>query len=123
MTKVNYDIELAKIDDRIIQLKKEIEMGEALNRLHENADFINVIVDGYFTDEEERITGLLFNPTTLKREQIENVMDKATAIRNYKLYFQTTLINASMAPEQIDDEESYRKKLTAQGYDVGGEDE
>jgi len=117
MTKIDYDIELKKIDDRIIQLNKEIKLGADIEALHEDEKFINVIIEEYFEQEEERITGLLFNPTTLKREQIENVMDKATGIRNFKLFFKTLLINASMAPEQIVDEENYRKELVDRGVD------
>ncbi len=115
MSEDNLKEELGKIDEQIVKLKKDIEIGEALNRLHENEDFKLVILEAYFEDEEKRISGLLFNPTTLKREQIENLMDKATAIRNYKFFFQTLLINANMAPDQLADEERYRKDVTAEG--------
>ena len=117
MTKVNFDLELQKIDDRIAELKQDVELGKALEELHEDERFKLVILDGYFDKEEKRIAGLLFNPTSLKRDQIENMMDKATAIRNYKQYFQTLLINANMAPDQIAEEEEYRKEVTARGYD------
>ena len=119
MTKANYDEELQKIENRIAELKKDVELGEALNALHvDNDNFKKVILEGYFEKEEERLTGLLFNPTKLKRDQMENVMDKATGIRSFKLYFQTLLINASMAPEQIEEEENYRTQLIDKGFEV-----
>jgi hypothetical protein len=110
----NVKKKLAEIDERIIKLQEEKELGEALERLHENEDFIKVILHGYFETEAKRIFELLTIPTKLKRDQLENLMDKMTAIRNYKQYFQTVLINAQMAPDQIQDEENYRKELTAE---------
>jgi len=117
MTKVNYDEELKKIDDRIIQLENEVKMGKALDELHEDPRFILIMQEGYFDAEEKRIAELLFNPTALKREQLENLMDKTTAIRNTKQYYNTIQINANMAPDQIKDEETYRKELVDRGVD------
>ena len=122
-TNSNFKEQLAEIDERIIKLKKDIAIGKALEALHENEDFKLVIMEGYFVEEEKRLSGLLFNPTSLKRDQLENIMDKTTAIRNYKQYFQTVLINASMAPEQIEDEENFRKEITAEASIVDVEAE
>ena len=105
--------ELKQIDKRIEELKENIALGEALERLHENEDFKKVILDGYFEKESKRIFGLLTTPTHLKRDIIENLNDKLGAIRIVKQYFGTVLINAQMAPEQIEEEEEYRKEVTA----------
>ena len=117
MSKDTLKKELADIDARIELLKENIETGKSLEALHENPDFIRVIMNGYFDKEEKRIAGLLFNPTSLKRDQLENVMDKASAIRNYKQYFATVLIDANMAPSQIEEEELYRKEVTSRPQD------
>jgi len=109
----NLKEQLKEIDETIVKLQKDIKIGEALEALHTNEDFILVFLEGYFDAEEKRISGLLFNPTSLKRDQIENIMDKAAAIRNTKQYIATLLINANMAPEQIDENEAYRKQVTA----------
>ncbi len=123
MTKATFNETLQEIDDRITDLKNEVELGAALERLHNSDDFKKVLLEAYFEEEEKRLSGLLFNPTKLKRDQIENIMDKATTIRNFKQFFQTMLINAQMAPEQIQDEEGYRKEVTAQGFDVEATDD
>lgn len=112
MSKDNLKKELAQIDERIESLQKDIQLGKDLEALHENEQFKNVILDSYFEDEAKRIFGLLTNPTPLKREQIENLNDKLATIRVFKEYFQTLLINANMAPEQIEEEEEFRKKIT-----------
>lgn len=107
--------QLAEIDDRIEVLKKQIEFKDALERLHENEDFKLVFLEGYFEAEAERVFTLLTEPTNLKRDQIQNVNDQLGAIRLTKKFIQTRLIDAAMAPEQIDDESKYRKEVTA-GY-------
>jgi hypothetical protein len=114
MSKDNLKEELTNIDEQIAKLKNEIAMGEALDSLHEDERFKLIMTEGYFDEEEKRISGLLFNPTALKREQLENLMDKTTAIRNTKQYYNTIQINANMAPAQIEEEEAYRKRLTSE---------
>jgi hypothetical protein len=113
MAETNLKTELADIDSRIATLRKNIELGEALQKLHENEDFKNVILEGYMDDEAERIFKVLVDPShNLKRDIMENLMDKLMAIRSIKQYFGTILINAAMAPEEIKNEEEYRKETT-----------
>ena len=50
-------------------------------------------------------------------------MDKMSAIRNYKHYFKTILIDAAMAPEQIEEEELYRQSITAENSLIEGNKE
>jgi hypothetical protein len=115
MAETNLKTELADIDSRIATLRKNIELGEALQKLHENEDFKNVILEGYMDDEAERIFKVLVDPShNLKRDIMENLMDKLMAIRSIKQYFGTILINAAMAPEEIANEEKYRKEVTEQ---------
>jgi hypothetical protein len=110
--------ELAEIDKRIEEYKNDVETGKALERLHENEDFKNVIIGAYFDDEAKRVFELLTEPTNLKREQLENIEDKLKAIRVFKLFFKTLLINANIAPDQIDELEEYRKEVTSRPIDV-----
>jgi len=105
--------ELAAIDERIDELKKQIEMHKALERLHENEDFKMVVMDGYFEKESKRIYDMLTIPSNLKREQLDNLMDMMTSIRNFKGYFKTLILNAAMAPEELESEYEYRKQITA----------
>ena len=105
--------ELAEIDGRIEELKEKIELGKALEELHEDERFKKVVLEGYFDEEAKRLFGLLTTPTSLKRDQLENVMDKLSAIRNFKGYFKEILLQAGMAPSQIEEEEAYRQQVTA----------
>ena len=113
---------LKDIDDRIEYLNGQIELGKSLERLHENEDFKLVILEAYFETESKRLFELLIEPTTLTREQLDNVMDMTSALRNFKKFFKTVLINAHMAPDQIAEEEEYRKEVTAENS-VSSKDE
>lgn len=105
--------ELAKIDERIESLEKNIQLHKDLEELHSDERFERVMTEAYFDKEAERIFGLLTTPTTLTRDQIDNLNDKMAAIRNVKSFFKTIIINATMAPDQIEEEKAYRKELNA----------
>ena len=107
----NLKEDLEAIDKRIEELKEEIALAEALERLHENEDFKKVILDAYFEKEAKRLFELLTEPTSLKREQLENITDMLATIRYFKGYFKTILINAHMAPDQIQENDDYRVEL------------
>ncbi len=115
-TNLNDDFKeaLTEIDERIKESKMKIELGEALNKLHETPEFVDVVLNSYFEQEAQRIFGVLVEPNHLKRDVMENLMDKLTAIRNMRQFFVTTLINAETAKESIIEEERYRKEFTAQ---------
>ena len=103
---------LEEVDARIDELKGHVEMAEAVKRLEENEDFQKVIIGGYLDNEAHRLFGVLVEPSTLKRDVMENIVDKLSSIRNLKQYFGTIGQNAHMAPEQIEEEQAYRKGVT-----------
>jgi sulfur transfer protein SufE len=103
---------LEQIDNRIDELKNAIELGKDLESLHEDERFKRVILSGYLEDEAQRLFGVLVTPSTLKRDVVQNIQDKLSAIRNLKQFFGVILQNAHMAPMQIEEEEDYRKEVT-----------
>jgi hemerythrin superfamily protein len=103
---------LRKSDERIAELEKMKELGEALERLHENEDFQKVILDGYFEKEAKRLFDILVHPDMFKRDIMQNIQDKLTSIRSLKQFFGTTLQNAHMAPMQIEEEENYKRDIS-----------
>jgi sulfur transfer protein SufE len=109
----NLKKDLEQIDQRIDELKAGIELGKALEGLHEDERFKKVILDGYLEDEAKRLFGVLVTPSTLKRDVVQNIQDKLSAIRNLKQFFGVIMQNAHMAPMQIEEEEAYRKEVTA----------
>lgn len=106
-------LELAAIDDRIGVLKENLKLAEDLEWLHNTEQFQNVILGAYLEKESERIYGVLIDPThRLKRDVMENLMDKLTSVRSIKQFFGTLMTNASMASEQIEEEEAHRLTVT-----------
>ena len=108
----NLTKQLNQVDDRLEALKLNIEKAEAVRRLEENEDFQMIILDGYLGDEAKRLFEVLVEPSTLKRDVMENIHDKLNSIRNLKQYFGVLGQNAEMAPDQIAEEETYRKQVT-----------
>ena len=106
--------ELADIDARIASLKDDIQKAEDLESLHSDEKFQNVIIKGYLDAEAKRIFGVLTDSTHhLKRDVMENLMDKLTSTRNIQQYFGTIMQNAAMATTQIEEEELYRTEVTS----------
>ena len=113
MEETTLENELNAIDTRIETLKENIELGKYLEELHEDKRFQKIILNGYLDKEANRIFGVLVDPShQLKRDVMENLVDKLSSIRNLKQYFGTVLINANMAIGQIEEEEEYRKEAT-----------
>ena len=108
----NLTKQLTLVDERIDALKLNIEKAEAVERLEKNEDFQMIILDGYLDAEAKRLFEVLVEPSTLKRDVMENIHDKLNSIRNLKQYFGVLGQNATMAPDSINEEETYRKQVT-----------
>lgn len=104
---------LAEIDNAIEGFKKQIEVGEAIKRLEANPDYELVVSSGYFQEEAERITGLIVGDDPLRRESMENIVEAALAIRNFKQYLKYKKMDAVQAPGQIEENMQFRRHVTA----------
>lgn len=105
--------ELAEIDKSILEQKSKIEFAEAIKRLKLNPDYQLVIEQGYFEKEGERLTKNLLEPTYLKRDQIENIIDMTNAIRHAKTFLIFKEGDALGADQNIEELEDYRTSLNS----------
>lgn len=121
MTEQEQKAELAIIDGRIAELQAQIDLGSAIERLHENEDFKAVFETAYFTAEADRLFNLLTNPSFFKRDQMQNTMDRLGAIRSVKEFFMVKLQEAQAAPDQIDTENEYRSQITGTETSIDAE--
>jgi len=112
--------EIKHVEAKIKEVKDEISFAEKIEALHDNEVFQDVIIEGYFEKEAQRVFGLLVTPTTLKRDAIENTMDKLSSIRNLKSFFAMHLRNLQSNQEVLDDLETYLANLRNSN---GGSDE
>ena len=69
-------------------LDHAIEMGEALNRLQRNKDFVKVITDGYLRDKVLASFSLLAVPQIKSQGQRPDIMEDLVAASNLKYFFQ-----------------------------------
>jgi len=104
---------LAEIDASIEDIKSKIEFAEAIKRLQSNPDYIKVVEEGYLVGEGERISKCLLEPTYLKRDQIENMMDMMSAIRNLKTFIMFREADAANGQEEIEDLNDLRTSVNA----------
>lgn len=77
---------LKSIDESIAFYKEQVELSESIKRLKQNPDYIKVYEQAYFKDEGERISNVILEPNTLKRDQLENMLDMMSSIRNVKTF-------------------------------------
>ena len=106
--------ELAEIDKSILEQKSKIEFAEAIKRLKLNPDYQLVIEQGYFEKEGERLTKNLLEPTYLKRDQIENIIDMTNAIRHAKTFLIFKESDALGADQNIEELEDYRTSINSE---------
>ena len=104
---------LAEIDASIEDIKSKIEFAEAIKRLQSNPDYIKVIEEGYLVGEGERISKCLLEPTYLKRDQIENMMEMMSAIRIFKTFIMFRENDAANGQEQIEELNDFRTSMNA----------
>jgi len=110
---------LAEIDSTINELHEQIAFGEAIKRLEANPDFQKVVSIGYLDSEANRITGLIVGEDPLRRETMENIIEAGLSIRNFKQYMKYKKMDAQHAPQQIEENLSFRKQVTAEYAQYG----
>ena len=104
---------LAEIDAAIEDIKSKIEFAEAIKRLQSNPDYIKVVEEGYLVGEGERISKCLLEPTYLKRDQIENMIEMMSAIRIFKTFIMFRENDAANGQEQIEELNDFRTSVNA----------
>lgn len=110
---------LAEVDAAQAEFEKQILVGEAIKRLESNEDYKLVVAEGYLEAEATRLTGLLVGDDPLRRESMENIIEAALAIRNFKQYIRYKKLDAVQAVKNIEENEKFRKHIT-ENYDANG---
>lgn len=90
-----------EIEVNITELQKAIAVADALERLHSNKDFKEIIVKGYLTDEAVRLVHLKGAAAMQRPEAQKDILtaiDGISALMNYfrKLYHQAEIAEKSI---------------------------
>ena len=99
---------LKSIDESIAFYKEQVELSESIKRLKQNPDYIKVYEQAYFKDEGERISNVILEPNTLKRDQLENMLDMMSSIRNVKTFIMYRENDGEVALQHIADLEKMK---------------
>jgi len=119
MVETNLNETLKAIDAVIAERREAIKLGEALNRLMKNQDFIDVILEGYINKEAKKLFAILTDPSGKSPYSAEKIHLMLEAISHFKGYVGTDdfegtiMMEARRAPQDIAREEDYRKQVTA----------
>lgn len=99
---------LKSIDESIAFYKEQVELSESIKRLKQNPDYIKVYEQAYFKNEGERISNVILEPNTLKRDQLENMLDMMSSIRNVKTFIMYRENDGEVALQHIADLEKMK---------------
>ena len=108
---------IAEVDKSIEEQKAKIEFAEAIKELRKDPRFLLVIENGYFEGEGKRITECLLEPTPLKRDQIQNMVDMISSIRNLKTFLMFKEADGGNALHEIESLEDFRTRINSGEFD------
>ena len=103
------DIEAIEVS--ITELKEQLDNYDALKRLHENKDFIRVILEGYFEKESTRLVMAKQNPALLSDSNQKTILTHIDSIGCLNQYFLKLRNNALLAKKTLEDNEVTREEL------------
>ena len=105
--------QVREIELSIKQAKSIVALGNALERLRNNADFKLVISEGYFEKEAVRLVHLKADQNMQAPERQASILNQMDSIGNLNQYFQTVFHRAALAAKAIDaDEETLQDLAT-----------
>jgi len=106
---------IQEIELSIKEAQKIVDLGAAVQRLASNRDFKKVVMEMYFEKEAVRLVHLKANPAMQDKERQEAIVKEMDAIGSFYQFLRTLEIQAEMARRAIDDGESLREEILAEG--------
>jgi len=108
--------ELEAVNKELDKIYKAEKIVNAYKRLKSNEDFLTLFEEGFFDEEVKRVNELIvgdkgYVPRNLKRDQIENLVDKLLSVRHLKIYFVELDAKADNIPQAKVDMELAKREL------------
>lgn len=91
--------------------KVTIDLGNALDKLRNNRDFIKLILDGYLKDEAVRLVHAKSSPALQSEAMQAAITRDIDAIGSLAQYFNTVTQQANIAVKQLQGIEAEREEL------------
>lgn len=92
--------QIQEIELSIEEAKKYVAFGDAIERLHANKDFREVILEGYFRDEASRLTLLLADQNVTEKTR-EHIFHSIQAIGELHGFFTARLMQREQMKSAI----------------------
>lgn len=102
---------LHEIEVHVDELKRIVEQAEALQRLHDNADFKAVILSGYFEKESQRSVMLKSDINFQGAENQKQIDDIITGIGMLGQYFHKIFTLGEQASRDLMEDARTREEL------------
>lgn len=112
MTDMNQEAQLQEIEISLDTAKEVVALGQSLERLYTNPDFLKVIQEGYFKDEALRLV-YLKGDSVLDHSQQADVDNGIIAIGLLRSYFRKVFMQANQAQAAIDELEQVQTEILA----------
>lgn len=108
------DQELAQVELSIEQAENNIQRKEALQRLYDNKDFRQLIIDGYFRDEASRLVLLKADSTVQDDKEQEQIRKMIDSIGYLRQYFNVIHQFGSMAESALEQHKMTRQEILSE---------
>lgn len=112
--------DIKRVEISLEQAQKAVAKGEALERLYNNKDFKEIILDGYFKDEASRLV-LLKGDLNLTDEAERHCDKMINGVGCLRGYFQMVNHFADQAEGAIEADQETREQLLQEQL-TGGEE-
>lgn len=106
--------QIEAIERDISKARTSVEFGNKLQRLRNNKDFKEVILNGYFEQEAVRLVHLKAVPYMQSPESQASIVKQMDAIGAFSGYMDAALSKAVMAAGAIEDGEAALVEITAE---------
>lgn len=110
---------IKELEMSIEQAKQLVRMGEALDRLHNNPDFKNIILKEYLTEEPVRLVHVKADANMQSAESQQAILKQMDAIGSLANFFRTVRYHAEMSRKAIADSEELRNELLSEEVENG----
>lgn len=95
------EAEIQEIEIDIENAKSMVSLGEALDRLHKNPDFLAIIRNGYFLHEPARLTSLKAHPSQTGDTEQADIVRQLDGIGALQQHFQKIWAQANLSQQAI----------------------
>lgn len=100
--------DLRDIDNAIVELKKVIEMADAVQRLKKNKDFKKIIIEYYGTDYASELVRAKAQPQTQDEKSQKFIGSQINAIGHLFNFLDVLIAQGSPAKDNLEEHEEER---------------